>query len=139
MRLLVDTNILLDFILGRDKETQDSLRFFVWCRKNKNQTFVSSMSLRDIEYSVHKALHDKQKANIAIADAYSLCSKVIGLSADSAINAMYEDYKDYEDELLVWTAKELLLDAIITNNVKDFEDRGVPVFTPKEIINLSNN
>ena len=97
------------------------------------------MSLRDIEYSVHKALHDKQKANIAIADAYSLCSKVIGLSADSAINAMYEDYKDYEDELLVWTAKELLLDAIITNNVKDFEDRGVPVFTPKEIINLSNN
>ena len=132
----MDTNVLLDFLLKRDKETQDSLRFFVWCRKNKNQTYVTSMSLRDIEYSVHRFFHDKEKANKAITETYSLCSKVIGISADSAINALYEDYKDYEDELLVWAAKESLLDAIITNNIKDFEGRGVPVFTPKQIVSL---
>lgn len=139
MRVLVDTNVFLDLLLMREENWKDSLKFFSWCRENKNQTFITSMSFRDIEYTAHKFFRDKEKANKVISDAYSLCSKVIGISADSAINAMFEDYRDYEDELLVWAAKESLLDAIITNNTKDFEDRGVPVFTPKQIVNMSNN
>ena len=92
------------------------------------------MSLRDIEYIVMKKLNDRKKTNDVLGEVYSLCSKVIGISADSAINAIFEDYKDFEDELLVQAAKEELLDAIVTNNIKDFEHSGVPVFTPKEIV-----
>lgn len=136
MRLLVDTNVFLDFVLGREDGCKSALEFFIWCRKNKNQTFITSMSLRDIEYVAHRNLHDKRKANELLGDVYSLCSKVIGISADSAINSIYEDYKDFEDELLLQAAKEELLDAIITNNKRDFVDRGFPVFTPKEIVLL---
>ena len=96
------------------------------------------MSLRDVEYVAMRNLHDKRKANALLADVYSLCSKVIGVSADSAINAIYEDYKDFEDELLIQAAKEELLDAIVTSNKKDFINRGLPIFTPKEIVSLSN-
>ena len=96
------------------------------------------MSLRDVEYTSHRFFHDKEKANKMLSQVYSVCSKVIGISADAAINSIFEDYKDFEDELLIQTAKEELLDAIITNNIKDFENRGVPVFTPKEIVMLSN-
>ena len=137
MRLLVDTNVFLDFVLGREDGCESALRFFIWCKQHKNQTFVTSMSLRDIEYIEYiamKKLHDKQKANILLGDVYSLCSKVIGISADSAINSIFEDYKDFEDELLIQAAKEELLDAIVTNNKKDFVDRGIPVFTPQEIM-----
>ena len=133
MYVLVDTNVFLDFVLQREG-CKDALNFFIWCRKYKNKTFVTSMSLRDIEYVAMRSLHDKKKANAVLADVYSLCTKVTDLSAASAITAIYEDYKDYEDELLVQTAKENLLDAIVTNNTKDFTGRGVPVFTPREII-----
>ncbi len=92
------------------------------------------MSLRDIEYIAKKILGDKKKANSIIMDAYTLCSKVVSISSDAAINSIYEDYKGYEDELLIQTAKEEMVDAIVTNNIKDFENRGVPVFTPKNII-----
>lgn len=92
------------------------------------------MSLRDIEYVAMRCLHDKRKTNVILNDVYSLCSKVVGVSADSAINAMFEDYKDFEDELIIQTAKESMLDAIVTNNIKDFKNRGIPVFTPQEII-----
>ena len=134
MRILVDTNIFLDLALKRDNGCKDALEFFIWCRKYRNQTYVTSMSIRDIEYVAVKYLHDRKKANIVISNVYSLVSKVIGISADCAINAIYEDYKDYEDELIVQAAKENMLDAIVTNNIRDFENRGVPVFTPKEIM-----
>ena len=133
MQVLVDTNVILDFILQREGG-KDALEFFIWCRKYKNKTFVTSMSLRDVEYVAMRSLHDKKKANSVLLDVYSLCTKVVGISADSTITAIYEDYKDFEDELLIQTAKEQLVDAIVTNNTKDFIGRGVSVFTPKEII-----
>ena len=139
MRLLVDTNVFLDYLFRREDKWKDALNFFVWCRENKSQTFISSISLRDIEYVAHKYCHDKSKANEVLLDVYSLCSKVIGVSADSAINAIYEGYKDYEDELQIQSAIESTLDGIVTNNVKDFENRGIVVYTPKQIVSLINN
>ena len=139
MRLLVDTNVFLDFVLQRDENCKHALEFFLWCRKNKNQTYVTSMSLRDIEYVAMRNLHDKRKANMVIADVYSLCSKVVGVSADAAVGSIYEEYKDYEDELIVQTAKLEMLDAIVTNNIKDFANRGMPVFTPKQITKFNKN
>lgn len=134
MRLLVDTNIFLDLALKRDNGCKDAIEFFIWCRKHRNQTYITSMSLRDIEYVALRNLHDRKKANVVISNVYSLVSKVIGISADSAINAIYEDYKDFEDELIIQAAKENLLDAIVTNNIKDFENRGIPTYTPKDIM-----
>ena len=105
MRLLVDTNVFLDFLLQRDDNCKHALRFFIWCKQNKNQTYITSMSLRDIEYFVMKHVHDKTKTNRILSETYGLCSKVIGVSADAAISAIYEDYKDFEDELMIQTAK----------------------------------
>lgn len=134
MRILVDTNVLLDLALERE-EGKSALEFFIWCKQNNNQTYVTSMSLRDIEYIAARTSHDHKKASYVLSQVYSIVSKVIGISADSAINAMYEDYKDYEDELIIQAAKEEMLDAIVTNNVKDFANKGIAVFTPGEIIN----
>lgn len=94
------------------------------------------MSLRDIEYIAHRMTHDKAKANKVLEGVYSLCSKVIGISSDSAINAMFESYRDYEDELQIQAAKEAMLDAIVTNNSKDFENKGIAVFSPKQIVSF---
>ena len=94
------------------------------------------MSLRDIEYIAHKTFHDKEKSHKVLADIYTISTKVLGISSDSAISAIYDDFIDFEDELLIQTAKENLLDGIVTNNKKDFLNCGVPVFSPEEIISL---
>ena len=138
MRLLVDTNVFLDLVLRRGEACKDAVNFFAWCRKHKNQTYVTSMSLRDIEYIAKRNLHDREKANAVLVDVYSLCSKVIGISADSAITSIYEDYKDFEDELIVQAAQEEMLDAIVTNNIDDYRNRGVPVYTPREIMKFAS-
>lgn len=137
MRILVDTNVFLDYLLKRPGQWQDAFRFFLWCRAHRNQTFVTSMSLRDIEYAAHRLSHNKAAANRILSGVYSLCSKVIGVSADSAITAIFEDYADYEDQLQLQAAKEKMLDAIVTNDIKGFENQGIAVFTPKQIISFN--
>ena len=135
MKYLVDTNVFLDYLLSRDN-FEDAKEFFVLSRLRKNQIFVTSMSIRDIGYVVHHKVHDKELANRAQFSTYELCSKVIDITADDAINALFNDngeYNDYEDGLQIEAADRLLLDAVITSNTKDFKSKKIPVYNLKQI------
>lgn len=139
MRILVDTNVFLDLILNRGIMANEAIRFFDWCKVNKNKIYITSMSFRDIEYVVRKHTKDQSETKRVLSKIYSICSKVISISADAAINAIYEDYKDFEDGLLIEAANENLLDAIVTNNVKDFKKSNLPVFTPLQLLELTKS
>ena len=68
--------------------------------------------------------------------AYEITSKVISVSNDAAIEALFSDIKDYEDALQSLASEEYLLDAIVTLNKKDYINSKIPAFTPTEICNL---
>ena len=138
MRILVDTNVFLDHFLGRGNDGCIATKFFAWCYLNKNQIYIASSSFRDIEYIAMKSFHNHQEARKVSLAAYSLCSKVIGISADAAIESLFSDNKDYEDECLIQAAQEQLLDAIVTNNVKDFSESDIPCFKPEDLMNNPN-
>lgn len=132
MWVLVDTNVFLDLLLNREPSSNDVKKFFRYCQLTKTRVYVTSMSLRDIEYTIHHIYHDKLIARRAVNDVYSLCSKVIGISADDAIESIFSSMKDYEDSLIVEAAKREMMNLIVTNNIKDFKDCKFPVWTPKE-------
>ena len=139
MRLLVDTNVFVDLFARREGFEYVKL-FFKYCYKKYNQTYVTSISLRDAEYILHHIFHDKDLSRKAQHNIYEMCSKVLSVSDDSSIISLdYEDSNDYEDCLLIQTAKENLLDAIVTNNIKDFKNAGIPVFTPKQLCEIWSN
>ena len=130
MYILVDTNVYLDFLLDRGKQSESAKKFFINAFIAKCKVFLSPMSMRDIGYIVAKTFHSEFKGRQAQADAYSLCQKMIDLSRSDAIEALYSDMKDYEDALLAESAKRELLDLIITNDIKGFEKAGIPAWTP---------
>lgn len=134
MRILVDTNVFLDFVLNRDNKGLIAEHFFSLCVNNHHQIMMTSMSLRDIEYLSHKLLHDKKKSKDVQMKAYYLCHKVIGISGDAAIESLYSEVSDYEDSLIAEAAQEEMCDVIVTNNTKDFIKSRVPAFTPLDII-----
>ena len=131
MRILVDTNVFLDYFLKRDEG--DAELFFHNCYTLSNSIYVTSMSLRDIEYSLHRMLHNQELSKKYQRATYSICDKVIGISADAAIESLYSETKDYEDSLQIEAAKEAMLDCIVTSDKKDYKNCGIPIFTPKEI------
>ncbi len=132
MRILVDTNVFLDYILDRE-EADEAEKFFVLCRKMKHQIYVTSMSLRDIGYIVQRNKHSREDAKKAQMAVYNLCSKVIGISEDDAIDSLYEDKKDYEDSLQAHSAMRNFVDIIATNNMDDFYDYPIPAISPARL------
>ena len=102
MYALVDTNVFLDYFFDRDGG--QASEFFKNCRDYNNKIFISSMSLRDIEYSAHRATHNKELSKKIQLSAYNISQKVLGISADSAIESLYSDLDDYEDSLLAESA-----------------------------------
>lgn len=129
MRLLVDTNIFLDILLERDELSKESISFLRNTKVNKDQIYINAASLKDIYYFAFKRFHDKDLAHEYINDIYSKVNKVISLSADDAIEAIYAD-GDFEDNCLVESAERTMCDAIITRNIKDFQNKNIPVLTP---------
>ena len=113
MRLLVDTNIFIDYFFRNDENTEQAEIFFDYCYKNHNEIYITSMSLRDLAYVGHKFVHDNEIIKNVLLKTYGLVSKVCDTSADAAIEAIYSDNNDYEDELQIGAAQEILADAIV--------------------------
>lgn len=136
MKILVDTNVFLDFLLNRGEQADHAESFFKLCRTNRHSIYLTPMQLRDIEYFAHKKFHNSDESKKVLEVTFSLISKCLSLSADNAINSIFSDYKDFEDQLLIEAAEENMMDCIVTDNVKDFinNEGTMPLFTPKDFI-----
>lgn len=141
MKILVDTNVFLDFLLNRDLQGEDAESFFKICRSKNHSIYLTSMQLRDIEYFAHRQFHNSKDAKKILEITYSLITKCLSLSADNAINSIYADYKDFEDQLLIEAAEENLMDCIVTDNINDFvnNEGTMPLFTPKSFVETCSN
>ena len=132
MRILVDTNVFLDFLLEREN-FQIVSDFFTLSNKFRNTIYVTSISVRDIGYVVHKVFHSEEKAREMQHQVYSLCTKIIDITGDDTINSIFDAQNDFEDSLIKEAAEREMVDLIVTYNVKDFRKLGFPALTPKEI------
>ena len=64
---------------------------------------------------------------------YCLINKIIPITPDDAINAIFEPGVDFEDTLIMNSAESAMLDCIVTSNFKDFGKSNIPVFSLQKI------
>ena len=60
----------------------------------------------------------------------------VAMDVKLAINS---DVSDYEDAVMIETAKRSRVDCIVTRNSKDYSASSVPVFTPERFVKLIEN
>ena len=135
MRLLVDTNVFLDVLYKREGLVENSKAFFNLARMKKDQIYVAATTIKDMAYFIKRTVHDDKKTNDYLMNVYGKICKIVGITDDDAISALYED-GDYEDNLLVFTCQSNMCDAIVTNNKKHFINKGVCVLTPNEYLKI---
>ena len=134
MKILIDTNIYLELFLKRENHLVIKKLFYLFY-KNNHETYITTQSLRDIEFILRRQLHDYKIAKLLQHKAYEITSKVISISNDTAIDALFSNFADYEDALQSFAAEESNIDAIITLNKKDYLSSNISTFTPQEILN----
>lgn len=139
MRILVDTNVFLDLILQREPYYLDCIKFIEKCRKERHETYINAMQFRDLEYFIRKYAKKDETYNTLINSVYGFVNKVIGLTPDDAINAIFDPGKDFEDTLLANSAESAGIQIIVSSNAKDFYPTNIRAFTLKEFNELPKN
>lgn len=135
MRLMIDTNIILDVLLERDPFFADSKEILSLCENNKLQGFISASTATDIFYMVRKALQSTDEAYRALGHILNIV-KVLAVTNDDVNTAFLQKAKDFEDCLLATCAKSNKCDGIVTRNKKDFLTFGMTLYSPAEVLEV---
>ena len=133
MKIMCDTNIILDVLLEREPFVEDSYKVLSLCEKHLIDGFVSASSITDIYYLVRKYTHSTKLAYQAIGKLLEIV-KVCSVTNNDVLMAFQKGARDFEDCLVATCAKSICCDYIITRNKKDFEEFDLPLLTPTELL-----
>lgn len=132
MKVLIDTNIILDVLCNRKEFAEDSAKVFKLCEVKKITGYISALSIANIVYIMRKEL-DTGKVK-EILERLSLIFEIVDLKADDLKRASTLDFKDYEDAIQSTQASRIKANYIITRNIKDYNKSKVTAIKPSELI-----
>ena len=133
MKILIDTNVLLDLLQNRQPFVEDALPIFEQLDQGKLSGAIAAISITNIYYIVRK-ISGREIANQAINQ---LLATLHLIPVDRAIieQAIALNFHDFEDAVQCACAVAWQADVIVTRNPTDFQTSPIPVRSPKEILN----
>ena len=135
MRVMIDTNVLLDVLIQRDEFFDSSKAVLSLCEDHMIQGFVSASTITDIFYITRRALGSTDDTYKVISSILNIV-RVLTVTNDDVLNAFQVKAKDFEDCLLATCAKSNKCECIVTRNKKDFLAFGITLYSPDELLQL---
>ena len=128
MRILLDTNILLDVFFQREPYAAASDSVWQACEQGRCAGYITPLTLVNIFYLARKQLR-AQKARELVVDTLSVF-QVASLGFSEMEHALGLPLDDYEDAVQLAGALASGLDVIVTRNGKDFRGASIPALAP---------
>ncbi len=132
MRILLDNDVVLDFLTARPPFFIESEQIFEHLDNGKIECFVSAITPINVFYIVRK-LSGKNVALQSVKDLLNVV-KVCQNNLQILQKATASTISDYEDAVQHESAVAENLDAIVTRNTKDFANATVKVYSPIEFL-----
>lgn len=132
MRVLVDTNVVLDVLLERRPFSEAAAQVFALVEESRIEGFLCATTLTTVDDLLGQAL--------APAKAREALQRLLNLFEIAPVNrpvleqALRSGIADFEDAVLEQAGRLVAVDAITTRNVRDFGKSTVTVFDPLELI-----
>jgi predicted nucleic acid-binding protein len=133
MKILVDTNIVLDVLLERHPFSKDSFVIFKLANLKRISGFLSAACITDIFYLVRKQRHNSEEV-YQMMDKLTALFSVAPVSESTIANALALRWKDFEDAVQYTVAIENGVDCIVTRNTADYKMSGIPCMSPADFI-----
>lgn len=134
MRVLLDTNVVLDFVLVRQSFFADADEIFTALETQKFEAFVSPITPINVFYTTRKET-DKATALTAVTELLILV-QITASNNTIYQNALSMNFNDYEAAVQHECAVAENLDAIVTRNAKDFKNASVKIYSPAEFLQI---
>ena len=135
MKVLIDTNIMIDALTNRDGRSGFSATVIDLCAKQVIDGYVALHSISNMYYILRKQYSDAERRTIL--KRYNEILKVAEVGndvVDTAINNTA--ISDYEDALQYACAETVGADYIVTRNIKDYGKAEIRAISPEELLKL---
>ena len=133
MRILIDTNVILDILQKREPFFTDSYQALRKAIETDRECLVSASAATDIFYMLRKAFHSAQKAK----DRIEQLSQIVTFADVQGVDihtALMRSMPDFEDAVVDAAAERSGANCILTRNIKDFTGSFIPAITPTDFI-----
>lgn len=134
-KILIDTDVILDFFFDRIPFSENSAKILSLCESKKITGFVTPVIISNVYYLLRQtAKHEKviEKLKLLIS-----ITEILVIDKHSILQALNSEFKDFEDALQNYSAElNKEIDIIITRNTKDYKNSSLSVMTPDNYLKL---
>jgi predicted nucleic acid-binding protein len=134
MRILFDTNVLLDALLAREPFVEDAASLLEAIESGQIEGFMSATTVTDVHYLVGRQTRNPETAITAVTRLLELM-EICTVDRNVLEQAIALEFPDFEDAVQVACAMALDLDAIVTRDVDGFRDSHISALSPRELRN----
>ncbi len=132
MRILVDTNVVLDLLLAREPFVHEASKIFAMVERGEVEGLLCATTLTTVDYLLGQSLSQKETREairqlLNLFDVATVNRVVLSAAADSAM-------RDFEDAVLAQSADHSGAERIVTRNTADFKESPVVAIDPSEFL-----
>lgn len=134
MVVLVDTNVIIDYLVTREPFYKASSEIVAKCARKELSGYIAFHSIPNLWYILRKVPEDKRREWII-----DVCSflRVTGASHVEVVRAIkMSDFRDFEDCLQDRCASSVGAEYIITRNTSDFANSEVQAILPEDFLKI---
>lgn len=134
-RILIDTNVLLDYLLIREPFYKDAKEVILACADGKTRGCIAAHSICNIFFILRKDFSAEDRREILI----NLCTifDVEGIDKTKLLSGLHNAYfSDFEDCLQMECARAYNAEYIVTRNIDDYRQSEIRAILPEDYLKL---
>ena len=134
-KVLVDSNIFVDFMFRRMPFYNDSEKVISLIENKKVKGYVTTSMLMDLHYIFKRLSHSNANADLAIQEILKVFD-CIDISKKDIVSTLENHHHDFEDCVIENCANRYEVDYIVTRNCENFECSKTKIVCPSELLNI---
>lgn len=132
MKVLFDTNVVLDVLLEREPHVGVAAKLFALVDNGRLEASICATTVTTIYYIAAKSF-GRRRAHTQVHEIISLFD-VAAVDQKVLDHALDLEFADFEDAVAHEAARASGMSAIVTRDGGDFVNASLPVFDPNELL-----
>jgi predicted nucleic acid-binding protein len=137
VKVLLDTNIILDVALERQPFLGASEQILVFAEQGQIEGYISASTFGDLYYVIRK--NKGRESALDFLRNISCFCQVATVDQSAISMALVTNFRDFEDAIQHSTAVVNHLEAVVTRNPQDFVGAALLIMTPDILIQAINS
>lgn len=136
MKLFLDTNVLIDFILERPLFYQPAAMIISCAAERKIKVCVSALSVVTANFICVERCKMPLNVYRRKMDFLRNVIEISSIDSSDIYNSYDSNWKDFEDGVQYFSAIRAEVDYLVTRNIKDFEESDTKVISTDQVCEL---